>query len=161
MGIYSLLSTNRTLIEGATPPLPPCTLPLPEPSLPSPSPSQISIHPSFSVTYQPRIAIFSQLQDVITKGLVTFEEAENGLQFFQTQAYRFPFVIVSHQTTLDALRREKPFLLLSILTFAAQTRPPLQAELELELRESLSRRVVVNMEKNLDILQGLLVYLAW
>lgn len=164
-GIYSLLASNRPLIEGATSPLPPSNLPLPEPSSSSRSSSQISIqpsiHPPFSTTYQLPSVGFGQLQDVITKGLVTFEDAEDGLEFFRTQAHRFPFVIVSPQTTLDTLRREKPFLFLAILTFATQTRPKLQAELELELRESLSKRVIVNMEKSLDILQGLLVYLAW
>jgi hypothetical protein len=164
-GIYSLLATNRPLMEGTTPPLPPSTLPLPEPSSSSHSSSQISIqpsiHPPFSTTYQLPSLGFGQLQDVITKGLLTFEEAEDGLEFFRTQAHRFPFVVVSPREALDSLRREKPFLLLAILTFATQARPKLQAELELELRESLSKRVVVNMEKSLDILQGLLVYLAW
>jgi hypothetical protein len=164
-GIYSLLASNRPLVEGTTPPLPPSTFSLPEPSSSSRSSSQISlqpsIHPPFSTTYQLPSVGFGQLHDAVTKGLVTFEEAEDGLEFFRTQAHRFPFVIVSPRTTLDSLRREKPFLFLAILTFATQTRPKLQAELELELRESLSKRVVVNMEKSLDILQGLLVYLAW
>lgn len=63
--------------------------------------------------------------------------------------------------TLDSLRREKPFLLLSILSSAASSNEKLQSQLELELRESLSRRVIVHGEKSLDLLQGVLVYLTW
>lgn len=62
---------------------------------------------------------------------------------------------------VEFLRRERPFLSLSILTFEMQTKPQMQKALELELRLSLSKQVVVEMEKNLDILQGLLVYLVW
>ena len=70
-------------------------------------------------------------------------------------------MLVRPGTSLNTIRRERPFLLLAILAFATQAKPKLQEQIELEVRESLSKRVVVNMEKSLDVLQGLLVYLAW
>lgn len=83
------------------------------------------------------------------------------MRIFQSKASNFPFVLVPPKMTLDSLRREKPFLLLSILTFAAFSNEKLQLKLELELRQSLSKRIIVDSEKSLDLLQGVLVYLAW
>lgn len=62
---------------------------------------------------------------------------------------------------LDTLRRERPFFLLATLSFSAHKNEKIQDQLEIELRESLSRMVIVNCEKIIDILQGILVYLAW
>jgi hypothetical protein len=104
---------------------------------------------------------FDPFQDVISKGIVEFGQAEESIRFFQSKASHFPFVLVPPKMTLDSLRREKPFLLLSILSCAASSNEKLQDQLELELRESLSRRVIVNGEKSLDLLQGVLVYLTW
>lgn len=104
---------------------------------------------------------FDELADVISKGIVEFAQAEESVRFFQTKAVNFPFVVVPPPMTLDSLRRERPFLLLSILSFSAQSNIKLQSVLELELREALSRKFVVNGEKSLDLLQGILVYLTW
>ena len=105
--------------------------------------------------------VFDGFQDAISKGYVTFEQAEISLQIFRAQASNFPFVVVDPTIALDILRRKRPFLLLSILAFAAQSNVELQAKLETELKESLARRLIMNGEKSLDLLQGLLVYLNW
>jgi hypothetical protein len=104
---------------------------------------------------------FDLFNDVISKGIIGIEQAEESVRFFQSKTSSFPFVIVLPKMTLDALRRDRPFLLLSIITFGAFSNEKLQIQLELELRESLSKRIIVNCEKSLDLLQGLLVYLAW
>ena len=99
--------------------------------------------------------------DVISKGLVSYDLAVDLVQYYRSQVKYFPFVIVSAQDTIDSLRRERPFLLLSMLSVSAiQSSVRLQKTLDLELRESLSRRTIVNGEKSLDLLQGLLVYLV-
>ncbi|RDL34975.1 uncharacterized protein BP5553_06906 [Venustampulla echinocandica] len=105
--------------------------------------------------------VLGDLPDPISKSIISFEQAENSIQVFRSKAARFPFVLVSSQMSLDSLRRERPFLLLSILTFASQKNAKIQDQLELELKEYLSKKVIVNGEKSLDLLQGLLVYLAW
>ena len=63
--------------------------------------------------------------------------------------------------TLETLRWEKPFLLLSILVMASAKARGLQVLLEKELRELLASKVIVEGELSLDLLQGLCVYLAW
>lgn len=113
--------------------------------------------PVFSLPF----LVFDNIQDVISKGIVSFDKAEESLQFFRKKSMHFPFVYVSPQASLDSLRREKPFLLHSILTIAAQSNLKLQKILELELREKLSNKLLVHGEKSLDILQGVLVYLGW
>jgi hypothetical protein len=104
---------------------------------------------------------FDGVQDVISKGLISFDKAEYFLQNFNTNACNFPFVVIPNQLSLDTLRREKPFLLLCILTMSASASIPLQKLLENEVRESLARKVIINCEKSLDLLQGLMIYVSW
>ena len=105
--------------------------------------------------------IFDGFQDVISKGYVTSEQAEVSLRIFRSEASNFPFVVIDPTVPLDVLRRKRPFVLLAILTFAAQWSVPLQSKLEAELKESLCRKSIMNGEKTLDLLQGLLVYINW
>ncbi len=112
-------------------------------------------------TFQFSDVVFDGFQDAISKGYVNFEQAELSLQAFQAQACNFPFVVVDPTIGLDILRRRRPFLLLSILTYAASWNLPLQKQLENELKGSLCKKVIMDGEKSLDLLQGLLVYLNW
>jgi hypothetical protein len=104
---------------------------------------------------------FDESQDAIGKGIITYDKAEALLRGYGTHAPNFPFIVFSPTVSLDFLRREKPFLLLSILTMASTSNQALQDLLEAELRETLGRKVIFNGEKSLDLLQGLLIYLAW
>jgi hypothetical protein len=113
--------------------------------------------PIFSLPF----LVFDDIQDVISKGIVSFEKAEASIRLFRTKASNFPFVVIPPQSSLDTLRREKPFLLLTILAFGAQSNCKLQGNLEVEILETLGKKVFVGGEKSLDILQGLLVYLTW
>lgn len=104
---------------------------------------------------------FDESQDVIGKGIINNDKAEALLRNYGTHAPNFPFIVFPTNVSVDILRREKPFLLLSILTVASSVDLDLQDRLETELRETLGRKVIFNGEKSLDLLQGLLVYLAW
>ncbi|KAG0648446.1 Transcription factor himD [Hyphodiscus hymeniophilus] len=106
-------------------------------------------------------SVFDDIDDVISKGLVGFQEAEESLCVFRTKALDFPFVVLSPHTSLDTMRREKPFLLLTILAWDSQESFRLQKTLELEIREQLSRKAVFNGERSLDLLQGIMIYLCW
>jgi hypothetical protein len=106
-------------------------------------------------------AVVDGLQDVISKGYVSLEQASVLLQRYRLEAYNFPFVILHPTTGIDLLRRNRPFLLLSILTFAAQDHLDLQRKLEEELKATFATKAIMNGEKSLDLLQGLLVYLNW
>jgi hypothetical protein len=117
-------------------------------------------HP-FPLPLTPSFTIFDDLQDVISRGIVTPEKAEEAVRHFRTTASNSPFVIISPDTSLDYLRRQKPFLLLTILAMATIHNMKLQKLLDQEIRDTLGRRVFMSGEKSLDLLQGVLVYLTW
>ena len=98
---------------------------------------------------------------MIDKGLLSFQEADELLQIYRVASSDFPFVYVDPTATLESLRWDKPFLILSILVMASPRARSLQVLLEKELREVLAQKVIVEGELSLDLLQGLLVYLAW
>jgi hypothetical protein len=100
--------------------------------------------------------------DVLSKGIISFQTAEEYLRVFRSKNAYFPFVVVPHTTSLENLRRERPFLLLAIFAFSSgQVHSNITSILEAELCETLAKRVIMEGEKSLDLLQGLLVYLAW
>lgn len=128
------------------------------PSTPFPAPVNMYNNNKFTFT---TVTNFDRIQDVITKGIISSTQAEQALRLFQTKATVFPFVLVPEGMSLDALRRHRPFLLLTILTTASAFDVKLQEKLEREIREVLSKRLIVNGESSLDLLEGILVYLAW
>jgi len=123
-------------------------------------PAHRKVNQQFQVFSLPFL-VFDDIQDVISKGVVSFEGAEQSIHFFRSQCSSFPFIYISPQISLDTLRREKPFLLLSIITIGAQFNDKLLRVLELEFLEMLGKKVFVGGKKSLDLLQGLLVYMTW
>ena len=90
------------------------------------------------------------------------DEAEELLHEFRTHmSGQFPFVVVAANKTSHALRREKPFLWTSIMTTASHRNMHQQLAMGKELIEEFSTRLLLRAEKNIDLLQGLLVFLAW
>jgi hypothetical protein len=102
------------------------------------------------------IRILTQGEDVLTA-----EKAEMTLLRYRSiSPVYFPFVVIPNDWTLQYMMRENPMLLLAILTTMCNS-THLQKKLDSGFRKVLSQRVIVHGEKSLDILQGLLVYLAW
>lgn len=102
-----------------------------------------------------------RLKDAISKGIIDYQDAKERIRDFRSKTRRCPFVVIPANMSLETLRRERPFLLLAILAFTTDHNARLQNRLKLELREVLSRRMVVDGEKSLDLLQGLMVYITW
>jgi hypothetical protein len=96
---------------------------------------------------------------VISKGFLATEEANQLIADFNVTSAEFPLIVLPFQVDLECLRRERPCLLLAILTACA--RDHLQTQLEVEFRKMLADRVILKAEKNMDLLQGLLVFLTW
>lgn len=89
------------------------------------------------------------------------KEAEQLLSAFRSKAPFFPFVRIPPEATVPSLSRSSPFLLLAILTVASSPDPKLYHQMDHEFRRVLSSKVVVEGQKSLDFLQGMLVYIAW
>ncbi|KAL2864819.1 uncharacterized protein BJX67DRAFT_199506 [Aspergillus lucknowensis] len=86
---------------------------------------------------------------------------EHLLNEFRSMTPYFPFVRLPDTLTATLMVEERPFLLLAAVASASSRYPSLQYALIREFKETLSTRVVVAGEKDLDLLQGLLVHLAW
>ncbi|OQE02115.1 hypothetical protein PENSOL_c003G00440 [Penicillium solitum] len=105
-----------------------------------------------------------------TKSLSTFEhntaapdEAEGQLfmkVFCEKMFPLFPFLVIPPHVTAEELRREKPFLYLNISMVACQN-PPRQREIVDAVQEYVAEHIVIRGEHSLDLLQGLLLNVAW
>ncbi|TRX88331.1 hypothetical protein FHL15_010769 [Xylaria flabelliformis] len=88
-------------------------------------------------------------------------QAEETLVLFRDNHLRmFPFTYISPDTTAAQLQRERPHLWLNIRSLCTKS-PSQQSALFCQCRELLVKKIFVDGERNLDLLQGLLVLLAW
>jgi hypothetical protein len=92
---------------------------------------------------------------------VDMKLAEELLNTYRSMSGYFPFVKVSEDATVGRMSSDHPFLFLSILRVAASKNMKLHKKLDTKFRQVLSDRVVMHGGRNLDYLQGLLVYIAW
>ncbi|KAL4778739.1 hypothetical protein BJX76DRAFT_352376 [Aspergillus varians] len=91
---------------------------------------------------------------------ISTEEAQCVLYKFQTQmAPYFPFVVVQDTTALE-LRQQKPFLFCTIVMVCLDDAER-QLDMARNIREYIGASIVARGEKNIDLLQGLLVCLGW
>jgi hypothetical protein len=95
-------------------------------------------------------------------GLIDPKLADELLSKYRAQKVPyFPFVVIPSDADAATVREQSPFLLLCILTASLEHNPKLQEELELVVRKEIANRIVVGVERNMDLLQGLLVHGAW
>ena len=110
---------------------------------------------------EPGECLFSDT-DAVTAGLLTMEKANNLLDTSRTlSTARFPFVCIPHKQTAEELKQQKPFLFRAILAAASYEDMPLQRTLGKKVKQAISTRMILNGEIFFDILQGLVVYIAW
>lgn len=99
--------------------------------------------------------------DVIDE-LLSPERAQHLLDIYiSSMAIHFPFVIIHPALTFEQLRRSKPFLSLAIAAAACFQDIALQRSLGLALKQTASNLLASAEELTLEVLQGLLVFLAW
>ncbi|KAM7187488.1 hypothetical protein V8F33_011228 [Rhypophila sp. PSN 637] len=92
---------------------------------------------------------------------ISEREAEECLHIFRTQKLPYlHFVYIPESTTAAELRREKPFLWLSIMVICVK-RASTQQLLGEKLRALIAQKVIVEHQRSLDILQGLVGFLGW
>lgn len=89
------------------------------------------------------------------------EEAEACLKTFRLHmATYFPFIIVPESTTAQDLHRDRPFLWLCIMSVASKSTIQ-QKALGREIKISMGREILVEGKNNIDLLLGMLVFVAW
>jgi hypothetical protein len=100
--------------------------------------------------------------DIIDQGLLTQDQAQLLLETFRQKCtVHFPFVVVPPETTTSSLRRNAPFLFLAIMSAMSYDNTLLQKYLVREITSQVSEKIVMKGEKSLQLLQGLLVHVAW
>lgn len=79
---------------------------------------------------------------------------------YRVMADYFPFVVLPKDSFCKDLIQHRPMLMFAILTVASYDSVLLQLKLSCEFRKVIMVKVI-NGEKSLDLLQGLLVFIAW
>ena len=90
------------------------------------------------------------------------QEAEMMLLEFKTNmTQQFPFVVIPSDNTSQHLHHERPLIWKAIVVAASHENSSRQLALGDELMEDLTTRLLFKAEKSLDLLQALLVFIAW
>ncbi|OBT91389.2 hypothetical protein VE01_10625 [Pseudogymnoascus verrucosus] len=102
------------------------------------------------------------LTDVVQHDLGGLAAADLRLETFrQGFVHYFPFVVVPPTVSPEALRCANPFLFLCIMAVTSFEDTMLQRRLGLEIKKQICDRLVMGHEASIDLLQGLLVFVAW
>jgi hypothetical protein len=100
--------------------------------------------------------------DYVDQFVKSEDEAHLMLDVFRNELTpHFPFVVVSPWVTFSDLRARKPFFLLAVLMISCRHDIPRQGAIAKAIREIISQRMLIKNEQSLDMLQGMLFYLAW
>ncbi|KAF5874200.1 putative zn 2cys6 transcription factor protein [Botrytis fragariae] len=88
-------------------------------------------------------------------------EEENALYYFRTNSIRYlPFIVISPDTNVHKFKKENPFWWLAIVMATAKSTSR-QIALGMHIRQLLGQKLLISGERNLDLLWGLLTYIAW
>ncbi|KAL2065657.1 hypothetical protein VTL71DRAFT_3327 [Oculimacula yallundae] len=111
---------------------------------------------------RPREVGNNSLSSLVLQHLGGLEAAGRRLEIFRRGfVNHFPFVVVPPTVSVEALRHDYPFLFLCVMTVTSFEDPPLQRRMGQEIKKQICDRLVMGHEASLDLLQGLLVYVAW
>ena len=90
------------------------------------------------------------------------QEAENMLlEFQENMTEQFPFVVIHPDSTSQSLHLERPLLWKAVMVTASHKNSDRQLALGARLVEDLITRLLFRAEKSLELLQALLILIAW
>lgn len=90
----------------------------------------------------------------------TPEEAQAQLAKFRSWLVNFPFMHIPAETTSYMLQEERPFLWLCIRSITSTSLLQQRAMAD-RIRRELSERILMNSERSMDLLLGIITILAW
>ena len=110
----------------------------------------------------PRVNASQSVPDLVLGQCGISVEAANAyLQKFRSMSAYFPFVMLPEHASMLSLSLTHPFLTLAALTAATSQEKSLQRSLNQSFRIAILQKVMLDGERNLDLLQALLVYVGW
>lgn len=120
-------------------------------------------HPASSGSLpRPRDVHNYSLTNVVLHDQGDLVSADRKLEIFRRDFINyFPFVVVPPTVSVEALRHDNPFLFLCIMAVTSSEDPILQRRLGKEVKKQICDRLVMGHEASMDLLQGLLVFVAW
>lgn len=93
---------------------------------------------------------------------VTFDEAESALDLYRTSYVPWsPFVPIPASITAHELYESAPLLCSTILAVVMPQTAAIQKDLQQWFRQQIAQHVVVEQERRLELLQAILVFVAW
>jgi hypothetical protein len=92
---------------------------------------------------------------------LTWQTAEHALSKYRNMTRVWPFVSLKDSTDPSKLVRDKPMVMTAILVVSHAQNVPWQDTFALVFRQALARKVVIEGEQSLDLLQSMLIYMAW
>lgn len=104
------------------------------------------------------VAKFGHLDPVVRS--ISIIHMQSLLETYRTMAEFFPFVLLPRECFCGDLIHQRPIFLFAVLTAASYDSSQLQVSLSREFRKVVMVKIM-NGEKSLDLLQGLLVFIAW
>jgi hypothetical protein len=122
--------------------MPPC-----QPQVPPPFASPSKLLSAFSAQHEP---------------VPLLQNEDTLLSHFQDRlAVQIPFVVIPRATTAQELHTKRPFVYMTIMMIASYKDMATHSHLGKEILKYLAEHVIMRGEKNLDLLQGLLIYIFW
>lgn len=89
------------------------------------------------------------------------KDADHILQIFRTHYLRyFPLIYLPSIVTSEEIQQNRPYLWLNILSICTQSLRGI-GELGIQIRETLAKRAIVEGERSIELLQGLITHVSW
>lgn len=92
--------------------------------------------------------------------ILTAQETQKLIAAFRADFASFPFLVIP-RVPVAQLQLEHPMLVMAMLVTASRGNYETQCALDLQYRRILSQRIIIDAERSLDTIQGLLIYIAW
>ena len=109
----------------------------------------------------PRVNTDQSVPEILLACGISIAAADTYLLQFRHMSTYFPFVIIPDEATILSMSQDRPFLCLAALAAATSSEKLIQKSLEQSFRVAILQKVMLDGERNLDLLNGLLVYIAW
>ena len=100
--------------------------------------------------------------DIIDRGFLTMDTAvELFSRYTERMAPHMPAVVFPPSMTASELRRSRPVLFLAVMATASSEMHALQAKLQREVMTTFAEKVFLTGDKNMDMIQAMLVTAIW
>ncbi|KAK1813666.1 hypothetical protein LTR12_011939 [Friedmanniomyces endolithicus] len=106
-----------------------------------------------------RLGIEDSVKDLLHA--LDFNYIRTRLIAFRQLTIHFPFYCLRPDASVVDMATDRPLTTVAICTVTSSAHPDTQARLAQAFRHALSATVIMRGERSMDLLQGLMIFLAW